>query len=121
MSKSLKKNISKINHSAKEYFQTKVDLIKLSLLEKSTRLVAYLINVWVLISLLIWILGFAVAAFAIWYGKIYDNFTVGLLIASGVMLLIAFLFMVFRKNIVTTLVLQHFSKILLDDENNEEI
>jgi len=119
MSKSLKKNISKINNSAKEYFQTKVDLLKLSFLEKSTRLVAFLINIWVLISLLIWILGFAVAAFAIWYGKTYDNFTAGLLIASGLMLLIAFLFIVFRKNMVTTMVLQHFSKIILEDENNE--
>ncbi len=120
MSKNLKKNISKLNDSAKEYFQTKVDLIKVSLLEKSTRLTSFLINIWILASLIIWILGFAIAAFAAWYGKTYNNYTEGLLIAGGLMLFAALLFVIFRKKIVTISVLQHFSKIIFDDENHEK-
>lgn len=121
MSNKLKKNISKLNDSTKEYLQTKVDLIKVSLLEKSTKLVSFLISMWILVSILIWILGFAGAAFAVWYGKTYHNYTEGLLIAGGIMLLIALLFIALRKKIVTTSVLQHFSEIIFDDENNEKI
>jgi len=63
MSNKLKKDFSELNDSTKEYLQTKVDLIKVSFLEKSTRLVSFLINILLLRSILIWILGFAVAAF----------------------------------------------------------
>lgn len=120
MSRNLKKDISNLNDSAKDYFQIKVDLIKVSLLEKSTRLTSLLINIWILVSLIIWLLGFVVAAFAVWYGNTYSNYTEGLLIAGGLILFAALLFVILRKKIVTTSVLQHFSKIIFDDENNEK-
>jgi hypothetical protein len=121
MSKNLTKNISELNDSAKKYLQTKVDLIKVSLLEKSTKLASFLINILILVWLLIWVLGFAVAAFAVWYGKTYNNYSKGLLIAGGIMLFTVLLFIIFRKNIVTTAVLQYFSKIIFEDENDEKI
>ena len=121
MSNNLKKDISNLNDSAKDYLQIKIDLIKVSLLEKSTKLISFLINMWILASILIWILGIAVAAFAVWYGKTYNNYTEGLLIAGGFMVLAAVLFIIFRNKIVTTSVLQQFSKVIFEDENNEKI
>jgi hypothetical protein len=102
MSNDLTKKISKLNDSTKEYLQTKIDLIKVSLLEKSTRLTSFLINIWIIVSLFILIFGFAVATFAVWYGKTYNNYIEGLLIACGLVLFVMILFVLFRKKIVTT-------------------
>ncbi len=120
MSSDLSKDISNINDSAKEYFKTKVDLVKLSFLEKSTKLTSLLINLWILISLLIWILIFVFAAFAVWYGDKYHNYTEGILISGGILLLIAIIFMVFRKYLVTDSVLRQYSKIMFDNTENEK-
>ena len=121
MSRKLTKDITGLNNSAKEYFQTKVDLIKVSLLEKSTKLTSLILNIWILVTLIIWILAFAAAAFAAWYGEVYGNLAEGLLIAGGVLLLITLLFVLFRKNIFTTSILRQYSKIIFDDENDEKV
>jgi hypothetical protein len=121
MSNDLSKNIAKLNDSAKEYFQTKVDLIKISLLEKLTRLTSLLINIWIIATLLIWVLIFGAAVFAVWYGEKTGNYFEGLLIAGGFLILLLVLFIIFRKNIVVTAVLRQYSEILLDDENEQKI
>lgn len=121
MSSDLSKNITKINKSAKKYFETKVDLIKLSFLEKSTRFTALLINLWILGSLFILIIGFLFAAFAIWYGSKYGNYAEGMLIAGGLLLLLALIFVVFRKRLVTNTVLRHYSKIIFDESNDDKL
>ncbi len=120
MSNDLTKNISKLNDSAKNYFQVKVDLIKISLLEKSTKITAMFINILIMILSIFWMLGFAVAAFAAWYGKTYNNYPKGILIAAGIMLILVLLFIVFRKNIITTSVLRYYSRIIFDDENENK-
>lgn len=120
MSNDLTKNIAKLNDSAKEYFQTKVDLIKLSLLAKLTRLTSLLINVWIIATLIIWIIIFGVAAFVVWYGENTGNYFGGLLIAVGTIIMLMILFVIFRKNLVTSFVLRQYSEIIFDDENEKE-
>ncbi len=120
MSNDLTKNIAELNSSAKEYFKVKVDLIKISLLEKTTKLTAVLINFWIITTLLIFVLTFVVAAFAVWYGMTYNNFPGGLLIAGCFLLLVTLLFYVLRKKIITTTVLRYYSEIILNNENDEE-
>jgi uncharacterized membrane protein len=121
MSDDLKKNIAKLSDSAKEYFQTKVDLIKLSLLQKLTKLTSLLINIWIIATLLIWILIFAAAAFSVWYGERSGNYFEGILIAGSFLLLVLVIFIVFRKSIINSAVLRQYAEILLDDENEEKI
>lgn len=119
MSSDLTKNISTINNSAKKYFETRVDLLKLSLLEKSTRLTSMFISLWILGFLLVLTVGFLFAAFAVWYGSEYGNYWGGLLIAGGGLLLVAVIFAVFRKSLVTSSVLRHYSKIIFDESNED--
>lgn len=119
MSKNLTRDISNLNSSAKKYFQTKVDLIKISLLEKSTKLTSFLVNLWILATLLIWTIAFFAAAFAVWYGKTFNNYSEGLVISGGFILLIMLLFILFRKRIITTSVLQNYSEIMFEDEKNK--
>ncbi len=119
MSKSLEKNFAKLNDSAKDYLKTQVDLIKVSLLAKLTKLTAALINIWVIITFAILILIFAAAGFVVWYGQTYHNFSGGFLLAAGFILLIMLLFIIFRRSIITTPVLRHYSEIIFEDDDND--
>lgn len=117
MSSELTKSIGELNNSAKKYFQTKVDLVKISLLEKTTRITSFMITFWVLLTFLIWIVVFIAAAFAVWYGTAYQNYTEGLLIASGGLFAVSLLFILFRKKIITPSLLKNFSEIIFEDED----
>ena len=116
MSNELVKNLGELNGSVKSYVQAKIDLAKLSILEKTTRLATYLINFQVVVMFLIMALGFGAAAFAVWYGQTYNNYFEGLLIAGSSLIVICLVFVVLRKRIITASVIRNFSEILFTDE-----
>lgn len=118
MSNDLTKSIGELNHSTKQYFQTKVDLIKISLLEKTTKITSFLVTFYVLASVLIWILVFIAAAFVAWYGKTNGNYYHGILLAAGGLLILFVLFILFRKKIITQTLLRNYSEILFQDDEN---
>lgn len=120
MSKDLTKNLGELNGSVKSYVQAKIDLVKLRFLEKITRFTSYLFTFLVVLMFLMLIIGFAATAFAVWYGETYNNYVTGLLIAGGVLILLALIFILLRKPIVTTSVLKNFSEILFEDEVEDE-
>lgn len=117
MSNDLTTSIGELNHSAKQYLQTKVDLIKISLLEKTTKMTSFLLTSFVLAMVLIWITVFIAAAFAAWYGKTYNNYYEGILIAAGGLFILAIIFILFRKQIITPPLLRNYSEILFEDED----
>ena len=119
MSNELAKNLGELNGSVKNYVQAKIDLLKLSFLEKTTRITAYLINYVVVILFSILVIGFGAAAFAIWYGESYDNYIEGVLIAGGILIISGCIFVVFRHKIITTSIIKNFSEIMFADEEEE--
>ena len=121
MSNGLEKDFSKLNDAAKDYLKTRVDLIKVSLLAKLTKLTAALINIWIIITFVILILIFAAAGFVVWYEQTYHNFSGGLLLAGGFILVIMLLFIIFRQKIVTTPILKHYSEIIFEEDNESEL
>lgn len=116
MSKELTKNLGELNGSVKSYVQAKIDLVKLTFLEKTTRFTSYLFNFLVVLMFSMLAIGFAAAAFAVWYGETYNNYVEGMLIAGGVLILTALVFILLRKQIVTGSVIKNFSKILFEEE-----
>ena len=64
------------------------------------------------------VIAFGASAFAIWYGQAHQNFVEGVLIAGGGLILIAALFILFRKAIITTSVIRNFSEIMFEDEED---
>jgi membrane glycosyltransferase len=120
MSKDLTKNLGELNGSVKSYVQAKIDLIKLRFLEKTTRFTSYLFTFLIVLMFLMLIIGFAATAFAVWYGETYNNYVTGLLIAGGVLILLALVFILLRKQIVTASVLKNFSEMLFEDDEDEE-
>ncbi|SHJ29604.1 Putative Holin-X, holin superfamily III [Tangfeifania diversioriginum] len=120
MSKDLAKNIGELNGSVKSYVQAKVDLAKLTLLEKVSRSISYLFNMIVVTLLFSLVIGFGAAAFAVWYGQTYHNYFEGVLIAGGFLIIVAVGFLLFRKKIVTNSVISNFSEILFEEDEQEK-
>lgn len=116
MSKEFTKNLGALNGSVKNYVQTKIDLVKLTFLEKSTRFISSYFSMQIVILFAMLIIGFVAAAFAVWYGETYHNYYEGLLLASGLLVLVGILFLILRKRIVTRFVLRNFSDIMYEDE-----
>ena len=116
MSKDLIENVSELNDSVKSYIKTKVDLIKLSILEKTTRFISYIFSMLVIILFSIMVIGFLFAAFAVWYGQTSGNYYAGLLIAAGCMVIIAALFIMLRNKIITNSVIKKFAEIIYEED-----
>jgi hypothetical protein len=119
MSNKLKNNIAELNDSVKQYVQVKFDLFKLLLLKKTTTFVNYLLSYLVIILFSVIIITFLCAAFAVWYGQKFNNYVEGVLIATGILAILALLFIVFRKKIFTDTLLNNFSEILFDDDEQK--
>lgn len=120
MSKNLTENIGELGGSAKNYVQVKIDLAKLTLLEKVTRFTSYLFSVIVVMLFLLLAFGFGAAAFAVWYGQTYNNYFEGVLIAGGGLILLALLFVLLRHKIITNPLIRNFSDILFDDDEEKK-
>lgn len=117
MSNELVKNLGELNGSVKNYVEARIDLVKLSLLEKTSRLITYLVNYLVVLLFFILVIGFGAAAFAVWYGQTYnDNYVGGVLIAGGIIIGICLIFVLLRKKIITASVIRNLSEILFKDE-----
>ncbi len=120
MGKKLTKNIAELNDSVKQYVQVKFDIFKLLLLKKSSNLVSYLLGYLVIILFSVIIIMFLGAAFAIWYGQKFNNYFEGVLIATGFLVLIAVLFIVFRKKVLTNALLNNFSEVLFEEDDESQ-
>lgn len=119
MSKDLTENIGELSGSTKSYVQAKIDLAKLTLLEKVTRFTSYFFNSIVVMLLSLLGVSFGAAAFVVWYGQTFDDYFVGLLIAGGCLIAVAVIFILLGKKIVTNSVIRNFSEILFEEEGKE--
>ncbi len=120
MQKELLKDFELFNDSLKDYLQLQMDLEKLSLVEKLSRFGAYMFKILVVVYFSILIIGFLLGALAVWYGRTFDNYLVGVLIAGAGLMIILVLLIVMRKKIAVASALSNLSKILLNDEINKK-
>jgi hypothetical protein len=119
MSSELIKNLGELNGSVKNYLEARIDLVKLTLLEKTARLATCLINYLVVVLFSVMVVVFAAAAFAVWYGQVYNNYVDGVLIAGGVIILICLIFILMRRQIITNSIIRNFSEVLFEDDNEK--
>ncbi len=118
MSKDLSDNIADLSSSVKGYVQARIDLVKLSLLKKILGFATYLFSVLIIVLFSTLVLAFMAAAFAVWYGETYNNYVDGVLIAAGCLFVIGAVFILLRRRIITSSVIQNFSEIMFDEEGN---
>jgi hypothetical protein len=119
MSNKITNNLTELNDSVKNLVQVKIDLLKLSLLKKLSIFFSHLFSYMIVILFSVLILMFGAAAFSIWYGEAYGSFTEGFLISTGIFVLLAAIFIIFRKQLLTNALLRRFSEALFEDDNKK--
>lgn len=120
MKSDLSDSFSELNKTSREYLKTQVEIIKLSFLEKVTKISAFLISSVVLLVFGMLIFLFAALAFVVWYERMYGDYLTGLLIVLGLVVIMAILFIIFRNSLVTSKVLRTISSILLESAEEDE-
>ena len=114
----LSENLSGITDVLKVYIGTKVDLLKLGLLQKITRAGVYLLTfVSVIVSVFALTL-FLMFSFSFWYGSVTGNLAEGFLISAAFFLVILILIFLFKKSIFSRNLIKIFSQILFTDDEN---
>jgi hypothetical protein len=116
MQEIIKKDFKEFNNALKEYLQIQMDLEMLSLLEKLSRFGAYLYKILVVVYFSLLIVSIVLGALAVWFGKTFDNYFAGVLIAGAGLFVVAVLLILMRKKIAVNSVLSNLSKILLNDQ-----
>jgi len=95
----------------KEYFEKRIDLIKLDVTEKSAMISGSVYFLVIVLLFLIFFLIFFTVGIALWIGSLLGNYSYGFLIMSGICLL-AFLIMLARRKAIQRLAANTFIKLL---------
>ncbi len=121
MSKDLKKDLSELSDSVKDYLQVKVDLLKLTFLEKTTKMASFLVGLQIIVWFVFIIFILVIAAFLTWYSQTYHNLLNGIYISAGFVVLIGLIFVLVSKYFMSTMLVRNFSKIIFEeDEETQE-
>lgn len=109
MSKDLTDSIEQLNGSVRNYVRVKLDLIKLTIIEKAAKIVSFIYIGAVVMFFFLLIIATGVAAFAVWYGETYNDYVVGLLIAGGGLLLLTILLVLIGKKLLSNGIIRGFA------------
>ena len=112
----LLENFSGITETLKTYIGTKLDLLKLGLLQKSTRAGTYLLTFISVILSIFAIAIFLMFSFSFWYGDVTGNLSQGFLISAAFFLFILLLIYLLRKVIFSRSLIKVFSQILFNED-----
>jgi len=119
MSKDLITNINELQAALKGYVQTKFDLVQLTFIEKSSRIISILISSLVVILISVFIVVFGAVIFVVWYNQTYDNLIEGLLLGIFFLIVVLVIFLLLRNRLVTSYMIRHFSEIINEQDEEE--
>lgn len=117
--KPIEENIAEIQEIVKNYVNARFDLLKLTILEKSTKASIYLFTTIAVILAITLVLMFLTFAFSFWYAKQYGNIVEGFLFSAGFYALLAVLLFIFRKPLFSNNVIRNLSRIMYSDDEKE--
>ncbi|MDD4141755.1 MAG: phage holin family protein [Bacteroidales bacterium] len=103
---------------AKDYIKTRYDLLKLELLEKTSRILSVLIMIIISLFLLLGALIYFSFALVSWMETVFGSMIPGFLIIGGVFLIILFLVYIFREKILINPLIRAISKILFEEKES---
>lgn len=119
MSKDLITNINELQAALKGYVQTKFDLVQLTFIEKSSRIISILISSLVVILVSVFIVVFCAVMFVVWYNQTYHNLIEGLLFGIILLIVVLVIFLLLRNKLVTSYMIRHFSEIINEKDDEE--
>ncbi len=115
----LSENLTEITAAVKSYINARIDLLKLTLLQKITKAGTFMLTfVSVLVSLFS-VMIFLMFAFSFWYGQKTGNLAQGFLISAGIFLILLVLIYLLRRVIFSNTLVKIFSNILFSDEDQK--
>lgn len=117
---SLKENISELNSIIKSYIEARIDLWKVLLLEKVTKIGTYFFTVIAILITFLFTLLFLTFAFSFWFGNTYGNITTGFLISAGFFLLLALVIYWLRKPLFSNNIIKNIGSIIFSDHEDEK-
>ncbi len=116
---SLTDNFSELNDMIKSYLEARIDLWKVLLLEKITKIGTYFFTAISILVTFLFIMLFLAIAFSFWYGNTYGNISTGFLISAGFFVLVSLGIFVFRKPLFSNSIIKNIASIIFSDEENE--
>ncbi len=119
----LSDNLAEITAAVKSYINTRIELLKLTMLQKITKAGTFMLTFVSVVVALFSILIFLMFAFSFWYGEKTGSLSQGFLISAGIFLLISIVILIFRKALFSKPLVSIFSHILFfnDEENSDSL
>jgi hypothetical protein len=122
--KSFTGNVAELITIARSYLNSRVELWKLSLLEKVSLAGAYFLSAVIVVLIGAFFLLFISLAFAFWYGQTTGNIATGFLITAGFYVVLGIIFLIGRDYLITRPLIRAISSIIFkgddDDDETEE-
>lgn len=109
-----------LSDHVRDYIDMRIDLIKLILVEKMSRLTSLLLLLILLFMVLLFAGVFAALAFVLWYGESIGPMWVGALIVVGIALLKGIIIYLFRKKFLLNPIITQLSKIIMEEPSYEQ-
>jgi len=104
----------------KEYINIQVDLLKINLVEKLSQIISLLIGLIVGSLLALVIIVYLSVTLVYWLGTIFNSLLPGLLIISGVFVLLFVLFYINRNKLFLNAIVRMINKILFEKEQSSK-
>ena len=114
----MSERIVRLTKAMEEYLLLSIDMVKLTILEKLTRVTVLIISIMVSVILGGLFILFASAAFVVWYGQQYGDYLIGLFIISGIIILLNVLFYLLKGRLITSSIIKALSGILFSKEED---
>ncbi len=112
--------IAELADSLKKYLEIRLDLFKLDVIEKSSRVISLLISVALILLVFSLFFLFASWALALWLGTLLGSQILGFLSVAGFFLLLTIVFYLLRKRLFLSSVIKHLSQIIFKNTRNNE-
>ena len=112
-------SVNTLKDHAKEYIDLRVDLVKLVIVEKLSRLASLLLLFVIFMILLLFAAGFICLAFVLWYGQHVGPIWTGALIVVGVLAIKAVILFLMRKRLLLNPIIAQLSKIIMEEPDDE--
>ncbi len=117
--RSLVENISELNDVIKSFIEARLDIWKLTLLQKVTRLGTYLLSTIIIAIIILLVIVLLTFAFTQWYSITYGTLSEAYLIAAGFYIVLAVVVYFLRKSLFSNMMVRNIASIIFSDEDEE--
>jgi hypothetical protein len=119
--KSFSGNMAEIISTLRSYFKARLELWKLSLLEKTSLAGSFFLSYVIVLVIAAIVLLFLSFGFAYWFGQSTGNLANGFLITAGFYVVLGIIFILSWKYLITKPIIRKFAAIIYKDDKHDEM